>query len=48
MLFSMTKDKKWKISLYSTKEIDMSPIAKEYGGGGHAKACGMTLDSLPF
>lgn len=36
----------WKFSLYTTKDIDLSIIAKRYGGGGHAKACGFQIDSL--
>lgn len=35
--------KKWIFSLYTTKDIDLSIIAKKYGGGGHKKACGFTL-----
>ena len=32
------------ISLYTTKDIDVSEIAKKYGGGGHKSASGMSLD----
>lgn len=39
--------KNWIISLYS-KEIDVSEIAKKYGGGGHTKASGFTSKKLPF
>ena len=35
--------KKWVFSLYTTKDIDCSAIAKEFGGGGHYRAAGMTL-----
>jgi oligoribonuclease NrnB/cAMP/cGMP phosphodiesterase (DHH superfamily) len=35
------------VSLYSTK-IDVSEIAKKYGGGGHVKAAGFTCKELPF
>lgn len=38
---------KYNVSLYSTK-IDVSEIAKKYGGGGHAGASGFTCSSLPF
>ena len=35
------------VSLYSTK-IDVSAIAKLYGGGGHAGAAGFSCVELPF
>ena len=38
---------KWIISLYSQK-IDVSLIAKEYGGGGHQNAAGFVSERLPF
>lgn len=38
---------KWKVSLNS-KYIDVSEIAKKYGGGGHAGAAGFECDELPF
>ena len=41
--------KKWIVSLYTKKEnIDVSEIAKKYGGGGHRKASGFRCDELPF
>jgi len=43
------KDHQWVISLYTDKnEVDVSNIAKGYGGGGHMQAAGMSLDTLPF
>src|ERR1035437_1030488 len=39
--------KQWIISMYTTKEIDLSVIAKKYGGGGHAKASGAQFKKLP-
>lgn len=39
--------KGWTFSLYTTKDIDLSVIAKKYGGGGHRKACGFQLDNIP-
>jgi uncharacterized protein len=36
------KDGKRIWSLRSRKEFDCSPIAKKFGGGGHAQACGFT------
>ena len=41
--------KKWTVSLYTKKpEIDVSEIAKKYGGGGHKQAAGFQCDVLPF
>lgn len=41
--------KQWTISLYTKKpEIDVSEIAKKYGGGGHKQAAGFVIDKLPF
>lgn len=39
----------WKFSLYgaSKKDVDLSVIAKKYGGGGHKQACGFELKNLP-
>lgn len=40
---------KWIIGLYSVKpEIDVSEIAKEWGGGGHKGAAGFVNNHLPF
>lgn len=38
---------KWSVSLYS-KHIDVSVIAKKYGGGGHKGAAGFPCQQLPF
>lgn len=41
----------WTVSLYHARHntgLDLSVIAKKYGGGGHRGACGMTLKELPF
>jgi len=38
--------KMWGISLRTTKDIDLSVIAKSFGGGGHAKAAGCGVDDL--
>jgi len=41
----------WRISLYGVPgkpEIDFSPIAVKYGGGGHRQACGFKCKTLPF
>lgn len=39
---------KWRVSLYTTKDIDVSEIAKKYNGGGHKKASGFVCNELPF
>lgn len=41
----------WTVSLYDSPhrpDLDLSLIAKKYGGGGHAKACGFECKTLPF
>ena len=38
---------KWTIGLYS-KTVDVSKIAKKYGGGGHKFAAGFVSKELPF
>lgn len=43
--------KSWMVSLYHAKhrtDLDLSEIAKKYGGGGHRGACGFTCKTLPF
>lgn len=37
----------WTVSLYST-EVDVSEMAKKYGGGGHKGAAGFQCQELPF
>jgi oligoribonuclease NrnB/cAMP/cGMP phosphodiesterase (DHH superfamily) len=39
--------KDWKVGLYSEK-VDVSEIAKKYGGGGHTGAAGFICKELPF
>lgn len=39
--------KKWVFSMYTTKEIDLSVLAKQLGGGGHKKACGFHMLETP-
>ena len=46
MPFSFDGDE-WIISLYS-RNIDVSEIAKKYGGGGHKGAAGFHCKELPF
>ncbi len=39
----------WTTSLYSEKDhIDVSEIAKKFGGGGHANASGFQSENVPF
>lgn len=38
----------WKVSLYTSKDIDLSQIAVKYGGGGHPQACGFHTDDISF
>jgi len=42
------KAKAYTVSLYTTKDIDLSLIAKKHGGGGHKQACGFQCKVLPF
>jgi uncharacterized protein len=45
MLAYMFTGEVWSYSLYGTKEdVDLSEIAKKYGGGGHKNACGFQSD----
>ena len=39
-------DRGWTISLYNTKGIDGTGIAKKYGGGGHPGACGFQCKQM--
>jgi oligoribonuclease NrnB/cAMP/cGMP phosphodiesterase (DHH superfamily) len=36
------------VSIYTTKEIDVSELAKKHGGGGHKKAAGFQTKELPL
>lgn len=39
----------WKLSLYSSRDdIDVSEVAKRFGGGGHKGAAGFQCAELPF
>ncbi len=41
--------KQWNVSLYSGHNgVDVSVIAKKYGGGGHVGASGFICENLPF
>src|SRR6478609_317088 len=43
-------DGKWRVSMYqnekSDRKIDLSVIARSYGGGGHAGACGFEINDI--
>jgi hypothetical protein len=45
MLTFAWKKGQWTLSMYTTKGIDLSLIAKKHGGGGHEKACGFQCDT---
>ena len=49
VLFFMNKKNLWNLAFYTTKDnVDVSEIAKQFGGGGHAKAAGASsLSELP-
>ena len=40
--------KQWLFSLTTSKDIDLSAIAKKYGGGGHKGSAGFEAAELPF
>lgn len=42
-----TEDGAWKASLRSRKSTDVSVIAKSFGGGGHVRAAGCTVQGDP-
>lgn len=45
MLSFCFKNKQWVVSLYS-KKVDVSEIAKKYGGGGHKDASGFSVEDI--
>jgi oligoribonuclease NrnB/cAMP/cGMP phosphodiesterase (DHH superfamily) len=45
--YEHTKDKQWRVSLYSDK-VDVSALAKKFGGGGHKGASGFMAKDLSF
>ena len=42
-----TEDGAWKVSMRSRKITDVSAIAKSFGGGGHVRAAGCTVQGRP-
>jgi oligoribonuclease NrnB/cAMP/cGMP phosphodiesterase (DHH superfamily) len=47
MSINNIRNEYWRVSLYTTKDLDLSAIAKKWGGGGHARACGFQVKDLP-
>jgi len=45
MLFREVDQGSTKVSFRSRKDIDVSAIAKQFGGGGHVRAAGCTIDA---
>lgn len=48
MLLFGFNGKMWRVSLYTSKDIDVGAVCKKLGGGGHAKAAGFTRPDFPF
>ena len=48
MLNFIHDGQQYTFSIYTTKDIDVSEIAKKYGGGGHKGAAGFQIEKLPF
>ena len=47
--FYLRKPDQWTVNLFTDKpDIDVSEIAKKYGGGGHRGAAGFQCSELPF
>lgn len=47
MVFSMEKDRKFKVSMFTDrKDLDLLAIAVKHGGGGHPTACGFYTDNI--
>lgn len=50
-VYHITKDNRWQYSMYigkPTDDINISEIARSYGGGGHKNSCGWTIDEKLF
>jgi bifunctional oligoribonuclease and PAP phosphatase NrnA len=47
ILFRETEDGAVKVSLRSREKVDVGELAKSFGGGGHARAAGCTLEESP-
>ena len=44
LLFRRTNNGATKVSLRSNGPVDVNAVAREFGGGGHVRAAGATLD----
>ncbi|RPJ44950.1 MAG: bifunctional oligoribonuclease/PAP phosphatase NrnA, partial [Candidatus Latescibacterota bacterium] len=44
VLFKESEPEKVRVSLRSTGNVDLNRFARSFGGGGHAKASGLTID----
>jgi len=42
------RNKSWVVTMYTDNDVDVSVIAKTFGGGGHKKAAGFQCNTLPF
>lgn len=42
-----TDKAEWKVSMRSSKITDVAVIAQKFGGGGHARAAGVTMEGSP-
>ena len=45
--FTSSKPQTFKVSLRSKEIVDVSAVAKYYGGGGHVRAAGVTMKGSP-
>jgi len=49
MVYHRTPRNTWQFHMYTLKNnVDLSPIATQYGGGGHHDACGFEINYVPF
>lgn len=47
MSINNIRNEHWRVSLYTTRmDLDLSAIAKKWGGGGHARACGFQVNDI--
>lgn len=46
--FRETPEGKWKVSFRSKEKVDVSDLAARFGGGGHARAAGCTMEGMSF
>ena len=44
---SYISDTEYKVSMRSNRYVDVSAVATSFGGGGHVRAAGCTLDGTP-